>query len=45
MVRTLNNAGTAGTTSFAAGGREMMVVVVVVCSVRRGLQLWGCKNP
>ena len=30
MVRTLNDAGTAGTTSFAAGGRGMMVVVVVV---------------
>jgi len=30
VVRTLNNAGTAGTTSFTAGGRGMMVVVVVV---------------
>jgi len=36
VVRTLNEAGTAGTTSFAAGGRGMMVVVVVV--VRDGVQ-------
>ena len=33
MVRTLNNAGTAGTMSFTAGGRGMMVVVVVVVVV------------
>jgi hypothetical protein len=33
MVRTLNNARTAGTMSFAAGGRRMMVVVVVVVVV------------
>jgi hypothetical protein len=33
MVRTLNETGTAGTTSFAAGGRGMMVVVVTASSV------------
>jgi hypothetical protein len=33
VVRTLNEAGTPGTTSFAAGGRGMMVVVVVVVVV------------
>jgi hypothetical protein len=37
VVRTLNEAGTAGTTSFAAGGRGMIVVVVVVV-VRDGVQ-------
>ena len=38
MVRTLNEAGTAGTTSFAAAGRGMMVVVVVVVVVCDGVQ-------
>ena len=33
MVRTLNDAGTAGTMSFTAGGRGMMVFVVVVLPV------------
>jgi hypothetical protein len=44
MVRTLNEAGTAGTTSFTAGGRGMMVVVVVVhkvCSRSMCMDVYG----
>ena len=42
MVRTLNDARTAGTMSFAAGGRRMMVVVVVVVLMPRNQRKIYC---